>query len=89
MLVDRQFPKETITDESRVWEQLVAPVLHLPRNVFSICHHGFTEMLNNVIDYANCKTVVIRCDQDAGTTIIDIDDDGVRSVCETAHVLRA
>ncbi|WNV05914.1 DUF4325 domain-containing protein [Candidatus Methylospira mobilis] len=77
MLIDRQFTRETIKDESRVWEQLVAPQLNLPYNVISICHHGFTEMLNNVIDHSNSKRVGIHCEQGDSQTILEIEDDGV------------
>jgi len=77
MLVDRQLPLETVKDESRVWEQLIAPGLNLPKNVLSICHHGFTEMLNNVIDHSDGKSVTLHCAQDDQKTVFEITDDGV------------
>jgi anti-sigma regulatory factor (Ser/Thr protein kinase) len=77
MNIDRQFPSDSLKDEARVWDQLVAPQLRLPRNVFDICRHGFTKILNNVIDHANSTTVTIRCAQDARSTRIDIEDDGM------------
>ena len=39
--------------EDTVWRSDVAPLLgKLPDNVLNIWHHGFTEMLNNVIDHS-------------------------------------
>lgn len=39
--------------EHTIWQFRVLPLLEgLPRNVLGVCRHGFTEMLNNVIDHS-------------------------------------
>lgn len=77
MQIDRQIPSDTLKDEARAWEQLVAPKLNLPLNVLEICRHGFTEMLNNVIDHADSKIVSIHCNNNGHTTALEIEDDGI------------
>jgi anti-sigma regulatory factor (Ser/Thr protein kinase) len=48
----------------------------LPKEVESICHYGFTEMLNNAIDHSGGKQVKIAVDRDAKKITIRISDDG-------------
>ena len=39
--------------EHHIWQLRVLPLLEgLPRNILGICSHGFTEMLNNVVDHS-------------------------------------
>lgn len=77
MLVDRQLPFESVKDESRFWAEWIEPKLYLTKNVFSICHYGFIEMLNNVIDHSFATNVSIRCDHNDLQTKFEIIDDGI------------
>jgi len=77
MLIEKTFPIDAIKDEFRVWNQFASPQLILTKNVENICSHGFTEILNNVIDHSTCSSVGIKVQQDAKTTSFEIKDDGV------------
>lgn len=50
--------------EDKVWRQRVLPLMeNVPSNVLQICHHGFTEMVNNAIDHSegtSLKIMVLR-----------------------------
>ena len=77
MKLHKVFETSTVKDEFRVWSQLIAPKLNLPQNIFSICHYGFTEMLNNVLEHSRSKNVTIHCTQNEFQTLFEISDDGV------------
>lgn len=77
MQFDQQFPLKTIKSEFNVWGQLIASGLDLPKNVLSICYHGFTEMLNNVIDHSKGANVLVRCSHDDRLSAFEIIDDGI------------
>lgn len=51
-------------EEDKVWRQDILPLLKdIPSNVLQICHHGFTEMVNNAIDHSEgteLKIIVLR-----------------------------
>ncbi len=64
--------------EDVVWRSDVAPLLgKLPDNVLEIWHHGFTEMLNNVIDHSGAQMVTVAVTKTAASTTVDIYDGGV------------
>lgn len=47
-------------EEDRVWRTEFSPFLvDMPKNVFDICHYGFTEMFNNVRDHCEGTRVYI------------------------------
>ncbi len=78
--LERIFAK-TITPglaEDQVWRETVEPLLRdAPPNVFEICHHGFTEIFNNVADHAEAANSWIRLKRGAGRIQLTIGDDGV------------
>lgn len=44
------------TEDDAVWREVIEPRLQgVPGNIVSICHYGFTEMFNNVIDHSESK----------------------------------
>ena len=51
-------------EEDKVWRQRILPLMeNVSSNVLQICHHGFTEMVNNAIDHSegtSLKIVVLR-----------------------------
>lgn len=65
-------------DENQLWLDRIALWLsEIPDNVVRICHHGFTEMVNNASDHSEGKTLSIRLRLDASVVEMIVDDDGV------------
>jgi len=65
-------------EEHVVWKERMGPLLEgLPENVISICHYGFTEMLNNVIDHSGSEQVAITVQRTSTQIQIQIVDLGV------------
>lgn len=64
--------------EHEVWQEQVADhVRAFPKNVFRICSHGFTEMLNNAIDHSQGTIATISVEVNAAAIELQIADDGV------------
>jgi len=64
--------------EFDVWQQYFREQFSsLPENLLNICHYGFTEMLNNVIDHSGGNNVIINTQWKNNSIIIIISDDGV------------
>lgn len=67
---------EDFTEDS-VWRNQFAFVFEgLPENIFDICHYGFTEMVNNVIDHSDGGFVAISAERDIDHITILVVDDG-------------
>ncbi|MDR1310480.1 MAG: DUF4325 domain-containing protein [Burkholderiaceae bacterium] len=64
-------------DEQRAWEQDFQPFFSLKPNVENICHHGFTEILNNANDHSAGRSVYVAMRQDETSVSILISDDGI------------
>lgn len=67
-------------DEGLVWQRLRAqvPVLaELDADAEAVVSYIFTEMLNNVVDHADSREVVVRVSLDEPFVVIDVDDAGV------------
>jgi DNA-binding Lrp family transcriptional regulator len=65
-------------EEHAVWAGEIQPVLKaLPPNVIDIWHYGCTEMINNVIDHAESRTLGIAVRRSAQSVEISIADQGV------------
>jgi len=66
--------------EDTVWREHYAFIFEgMRENVVDICHYGFTEMVNNVIDHSDGETVYIsvkRSEEDIAIFIID-DGEGI------------
>ena len=64
--------------EDKVWRDNIGSHLsELPKNVYDICYYGFTEILNNVIDHSEGKTVNIEVHSCTNGIFIKISDDGI------------
>ena len=65
-------------EEDKAWRQNILPLLmDMPSNVLQICHHGFTEMVNNAVDHSEgtrLKVIVLRTYK---LVEIQISDNGV------------
>ena len=66
------------TEEDNIWTKKVRPhIKDVEKNIMEICHYGFTEMMNNVIDHADSKTVRIHIRRTVVSLHISIMDKGV------------
>lgn len=52
-------------------------IIALKENIRSILHHGFTELVNNVIDHASADTLTFCLEQKTNRLTMDINDDGI------------
>ncbi len=65
-------------DEHQLWVEKIEPFVgNLPANVRGICHHGFTEMVNNANDHSAGKQLWVKLDLTERAVRFVIDDDGV------------
>ena len=63
--------------EDGVWRNEFAFVFEgLPEKIVDICHYGFTEMVNNVLDHSGGKHVSISAIRDKEKIMISVIDDG-------------
>jgi DNA-binding Lrp family transcriptional regulator len=80
-LVEIGFTLDGITassSEDTVWRFRILPhIRDVPKNVVDICHYGFTEILNNVIDHSVSDDAVISFTQTYRRISINIIDSGV------------
>ena len=64
--------------EDQIWNTRIKPILpELKENITNICHYGFTEMFNNVIDHSASKTAKIIVQIDQGEIELVILDSGI------------
>ena len=80
LIVDEKFtlPITPDLDEDKVWRERVQPCLTgIPENVMKICHHGFTEMFNNVIDHSEGQKVSVFIEYTPAMIHMRVFDDGV------------
>ena len=65
-------------EENQIWmNHLSLHLTDIRDNVREICQHGFTEMMNNVIDHSQSDKADIRLRKDAAKVIISIRDYGI------------
>ncbi|MBU1194660.1 MAG: DUF4325 domain-containing protein [Proteobacteria bacterium] len=65
-------------EEDILWTKDIAPLLSdINRNVKDICHYGFTEMVNNVIDHSEATELLIKLTVDYLDIQILVIDDGI------------
>lgn len=85
----RLFQLEDGFAEDRVWREHFSFIFdELDENVVDICHYGFTEMVNNVIDHSGGTIVYIAVQRNKENISIFIIDDGegifrrIKRLCE-------
>ena len=79
-ITDRIFPIIIAPefDEDRVWRQYLADLfVEFKRNVIAICHYGFTEMYNNVIDHSEGEEAIVAFKHIPGKIELTVIDDGI------------
>jgi len=63
--------------EDTIWSKSFAFIFEgLLENVVDICHYGFTEMVNNVIDHSDGKNIAMHIFRDKEKVQIFVTDDG-------------
>ena len=77
MKIEHQLPLSEKQDEFSLWTKTFKPELNLPQNVLAICEHGFTEIVNNVIDHSQGRNITVRGELTDTLTIFEIEDDGI------------
>ena len=66
------------TEEDSVWTKLVRPhIADVNKNIMEICHYGFTEMMNNVIDHSGSTVARIHIRRTAVSLVMSINDKGI------------
>lgn len=77
----REFLLSEHREEDLLWSNHVAPVLSqlAPKNVISICHYGFTEMFNNVVDHSGATVARVHLleFEEEEELVLCLEDDGV------------
>ena len=68
---------QTLTEEQLWNNRIKAAAIHLPNNILEICQYGFTEMVNNVIDHSQARTLEVRCNFSGPHITLSIKDDGI------------
>lgn len=64
-------------EEYEIWRDYFSMVAEgVKEHVYDICHYGFTEMVNNVIDHSAGSTLHIRMDRSENYITIDLMDNG-------------
>lgn len=65
-------------EEYQLWREVAEPTLRdLSANVLSICHYGFTEIVNNVIDHSESEDVIVSIDRSVKSVLIVVSDHGI------------
>ena len=75
--VRSSFPLNNDIAEDEIWRDYYSFIFEeISENVVDICHYGFTEMVNNVIDHSAGTTVYITVIREKGQIVIIVTDDG-------------
>lgn len=80
VLIDEKFNFNTSEDreEHKVWDKYISRLIdRFPKNVRDICHYGFTEMYNNIIDHSGSKGASVSLSIIQKKITIGIVDSGV------------
>lgn len=65
-------------EEDKVWREHIRPLMNgIPRNVFDICHYGFTEIVNNAIDHSEGTILSVSLERTYRKIMLSIMDNGV------------
>ena len=71
------FPLSEEFTEDGVWRNHYSFIFEgLPENIVDICHYGFTEMVNNVIDHSGGEHFYVSTVRDKEKITISVIDDG-------------
>jgi hypothetical protein len=80
LLVNEYLQKERngLWTEDNVWRENVLPWMKgVKQNIIDVCHYGFTEMVNNVLDHSQSPDLIVAYRQTYTTIIIQVIDHGI------------
>lgn len=66
--------------EDQIWRERIEPLikeLNIKSNVTDMCHYGFTEMVNNVLDHSEAQTFSAHFKVTAKNIRMSVSDDGI------------
>ena len=66
--------------EDRVWREHIEPLMkqiNIKSSVTDMCHYGFTEMVNNVLDHSEAQTFSVSFKATAKNIRMSVSDNGV------------
>lgn len=73
-----RFDISPTTEENAIWRNEISEQLKsLPENVYEICHHGFTEMFNNIIDHSGSRHARVHVERNPVKVKMYVQDAGV------------
>lgn len=75
-------------DENLAWVQDFSTAVDLPKNIATIAHHGFTEMVNNANDHSEGTAVTAMLTIQDGVLRLLVMDDGVGIFEKIAKALK-
>ena len=82
-----QFPLDGLKESDVYYRDFGFIFNELPRELESICHYGFTEMLNNAIDHSGGAVVEVEVERTRELITIRIYDDGEGIFNHIARIL--
>ncbi|MPZ18782.1 MAG: DUF4325 domain-containing protein [Luteitalea sp.] len=72
------FPVSKQTEEHQIWQEFAEPFLSgLRKNVLDICHYGFTEIVNNVVDHSESPRMLLTLKKSPDSVEIQVRDIGI------------
>jgi anti-sigma regulatory factor (Ser/Thr protein kinase) len=76
--------------EDVIWRQSLRPLLNsVKNNIIELFQHGFTEMLNNVIDHSGSPSTAIRFTKYTNKLVLCVIDDGMgifKKICQAFNL---
>jgi anti-sigma regulatory factor (Ser/Thr protein kinase) len=76
--ISKSFKLAPGVDEESLWKSFAQPLLAGAKpNIQAICHYGFTEMVNNVIDHSGALSVVVALETRQGVLRLMVSDEGI------------
>ena len=73
-------PLSSGLQEDRVWREHIEPLMkqiNIKSSVTDMCHYGFTEMVNNVLDHSEAQTFSVSFKATAKNIRMSVSDNGV------------
>lgn len=82
------FPLKGLSESDVYYRDFGIVFGDLPKELESICHYGFTEILNNAIDHSGGETATVSVERTTEKILIAISDDGEGIFNHIARVLK-
>lgn len=83
-----EFPLKGLSESDVYFRDFGVVFGDLPKELESICHYGFTEMLNNAIDHSGGETATVMVERTAEEIFMVVSDNGEGIFNHIARVLK-